>query len=150
MKPQINLWFLQTHNSTVYGSDNISKLLQRGTHISDGLKVFFCFYYQCTDPKSDAAKHSLFKVRRILQNLQRNSELYWFPARYLSTDEQTIGSQVRHKDKLCIMFKDAGDGLQADAIFVNVDTPTFSFITMMTYLIQNIMFVQPVRESFGH
>ena len=107
-------------------------------------------YDQCTDPISDAAKHFLFKVRRILQNLQRNSELYWYPARYLSTDEKTIGFKVRHKDKLCIMFKDAGDGLQADAIFVIVDTPTFSFITMMTYLTQNNMSVQPVRESFGH
>ena len=34
-------------------------------------------------------------------------------------------------------------------MFVIVDKRTLSFIAMMTYLTQNIIFVRPVRESFG-
>ena len=62
-------------------------------------------------PKSDAEKHSLFKVRRMLQNLQRKFELYWDPSRDLIIDEQIIGFHCIHKDKIRFTFKDAGDGL---------------------------------------
>ena len=67
-------------------------------------------------PKAYSAKHSLFNVRRMLQHLQRNFELQWDLARYLSINEQTIGFQGRHKDKLQIMFKDSGDVFQPDAV----------------------------------
>ena len=30
MEPQINFWFLRTHDSTIYGNDNVSKLFPRG------------------------------------------------------------------------------------------------------------------------
>ena len=58
----------------------------------------------------------LFKVRRMLQHLNINFELYWDPAQYLIIYEKTIGFQGRHKDKIRINFKDAGDGFQADAV----------------------------------
>ena len=32
MKPQINLWFLSTQDSTIYGNNNVSKLFPRGRH----------------------------------------------------------------------------------------------------------------------
>ena len=73
-------------------------------------------YDQHTDPKSDAAKHSLFKVRRMFQHLQINFELYWYPAQYLITNEKTIRFQGIHKDKLWITLKEAGDVCQADAV----------------------------------
>ena len=67
------------------------------------------------------------------QNVQRNFELYCEPAQYLSIDEQTIGFQVRNKDKLHITFKYAGDGFKDDNvcycgytyyfIYCNDDTP---------------------------
>ena len=76
---------------------------------------------QRTDPKYDAAKNSLFKVRKMLQHIQINFELYWYPERDLSIDEKTVGFQGRHKDKICITFKDAGDFSKL-MIFVNVAT----------------------------
>ena len=35
---------------------------------------------------------------------------------YISIDEQTIGFQGRHTDKIRVSYKDAGDGFQADTI----------------------------------
>ena len=110
MKPQINFWFLQTHNSTIYGNNNVSKLFPRVRHRWGEFKRFFCMYDPCTDPKYDAAKYSILKVCRMLQHLQRKFELYWYIARYLSINNQIIGFQAIHKDKLRIKFKDAGDG----------------------------------------
>ena len=52
----------------------------------------------------------------MLQHIRRNFELYWYPAQDFSIDEKTIGFQVRHKDKLQIIFKDSSDGFQADAV----------------------------------
>ena len=69
-----------------------------------------------TDLKYDAAKHSLFKVGRMLQHLQRIFELYYDPAQDLSIDKKTIGFQGRHEDNIHIMFKASGDGLQADDV----------------------------------
>ena len=116
MKPQINFWFLRTHDSTIYGNYNVSKFFPRGRRIWDEFNFFFCMHDPCTDPKSYAAKHSLFKVNRMLQHLQRKFELYWDPAHDLITNDQTIGFQGRHKDNIWITFKDACDGFQANAV----------------------------------
>ena len=105
-------------------------------------------YDPCTDPKSDAEKYSLFKIRRMLQHLQRNFELYWDPAQDLSIDEKTIGFQGRYKDKLRIKFKYAGDGFQADD--VRYHGYTYSFIYHNDDIPDSKKtFVRPVRESFG-
>ena len=80
------------------------------------LKHLFCMYDPSIDPKYDAAKKSIVMVHRMMQHLQINFELYQDPARDLSINEQTIGFQGRHKDKLQIMFKDSGDVFQPDAV----------------------------------
>ena len=116
MKPQINLRFLQTHDSTIYVNDNVSKFFPSGRRRWGEFKRFFYIYDPRTDPNYDAAKYSLFKVCGMLQHLQRNFELYWDPERYLSIGEQTIEFQGRHKDKLWITFKDASNSFKADAM----------------------------------
>ena len=85
-------------------------------------------YDPCKYPKSIATRHSLFKVHIMLQHFQRKFELYWYPVQYLRIDEKTIGFQGRHKDKLRIMFKDAGDGLQSDSVFDCGYTYSFAYI----------------------
>ena len=80
------------------------------------VQSFLCMYDPYTDLKSDAEKTFLFKVRSMLQHLQRNFELYWDPAWYLIIYEKTILFQVRHKDNIRIMFKGAGDCFQADTV----------------------------------
>ena len=70
-----------------------------------------------TDPKSIAAKHYyLFKVLRMLYNIHKHFQLYWYPVRDLIVDKKTIGFWGRHKDKIQITFKDADDGFQSDAV----------------------------------
>ena len=76
-KLHVNLWLLQTHNSTIYGNNNFSKLFPIGRRRWDWFNFFLHMYDPLTYPKSDALNHSLFNVRRILQHLQRNFELYW-------------------------------------------------------------------------
>ena len=116
MKPQINLWFLRTHDSTIYGNDNFSKFFPRGTRRWDDFKLFFCIDGTLTDTKYYAETNYFFNVRRMLQNLQRNFDLYWYPAWDLSTNEKTTGFQGRQNDKIQIRFKYAGDDFQYDDI----------------------------------
>ena len=116
MKLQINFWFLRNHDRTIYGNDNISKFFLSGRRRWDEFKRFFCMYDPHTDTKSDAAKYSLLRVCRILQPLQIKFELYWYSAQDLIIDKKNIGFQGRHKDKIHITSKDAGDGLQDDDV----------------------------------
>ena len=116
MKPQTSFWFLRTHNSTIYGNDNINKLFTKGRHIWDELIFFFCMYDPLTYPKYISAKHYLFKVRSMQQNFQRNFELYCDPARDLSIEDKTIGFQGRNKGTIRITFKYAGYVFQADSV----------------------------------
>ena len=117
MKPKINFCFLQTHNSTIYSNNNVSKFIPRGRRRWDKFKRFLCMYYPSTYTKSNTAKHSLFNVCRMLQHIQRNFELYWNPARDLSINEKTIGFQGRQKDKIWIRFQNEGDGFQSYSVF---------------------------------
>ena len=79
-------------------------------------------------------------MSRALKNLQINFELYWYLAQNFRINEKTIGFQGRHKDKLRITFKYAGVVSKLIMLLI-VDTRTLSFIAMMTYLTQNIIFV---------
>ena len=59
MNPQINFWFLQTHDSTIYGNNNVSKFFPRGRRIWHEFKRFLCMYDPLTEPKYYAEKFSL-------------------------------------------------------------------------------------------
>ena len=67
----------------------------------------------------------------MLQHFQRNFELYWDPARYLGADEQTIGFQGIHRDKLWTKFKYSGGDFQTDAVFDR--GYTYSYLTQTLY-----------------
>ena len=116
MKSQINLWLIWTCDITIYGNDNVSKFFLRGRCRWYEFKTFFYIYGPHTDTKSDAENNYLSKVHRMLNNLQRKFDFYWGPARDFITNEKIIGFQCRHKDKLWIVLKDAGDGFQADDV----------------------------------
>ena len=60
MKPQINFWFLRTHDSTTYGNNDVSMSFPRGRCIWDEFTQFFRMYDPCTNPKYIAAKYFLF------------------------------------------------------------------------------------------
>ena len=54
----------------------------------------------------------------------------WRMGRDISGDEQTLGFQGRHADKLQITYKAEGDGFQCDALCDSGYTWTFFFCNM--------------------
>ena len=66
--------------------------------------------------KEAAAKDPLFKIRSLLQWLNRQSMKMWVPGKNLSADEQTIAFKGNSSLKLRITYKKEGDGFQCDAI----------------------------------
>ena len=68
-----------------------------------------------------------YKVDPLLKHVQLVSMRAWRLGRDISGDEQTIGFQGRHADKLRIMYKAEGDGFQGDAICDSGYTWTFYF-----------------------
>ena len=59
---------------------------------------------------------STYKVNPILKHLQEISMKAWWLGHDISGDEQTIGLQGYHSDKLRITYKAEGDGFQCDAL----------------------------------
>ena len=56
----------------------------------------------------------------------------WRMGRDISGDEQTLGFQGQHADKLQITYKAEGDGFQCDALCDSGYTWTFFFCNMPT------------------
>ena len=89
-------------------------------------KAFFCVQ----DPSKispNRKERPMYKVDSILKHTQVVSMRAWRLGRDISGDEQTIGFQGKHEDKLRITYKDEGDGFQCDAICDSGFTWTFYF-----------------------
>ena len=110
MKSPINSWFFRTYDITIYGNNNFRKVFTRGRRRWDEFKMLFFIYNPQTYPKSDSTKNYLFKVRRMLQHLQRNFELHWYPASDFSINDKPLGFRVGTSISFGFMFKDAGAG----------------------------------------
>ena len=68
------------------------------------------------DAKKETAKNPLWKVQRLLDELNNNAAKMWIPGKWLSIDEQMLGFQGRSGIKLRILHKKEGDGFQCDAL----------------------------------
>ena len=89
-------------------------------------KSFFCIQ----DPKKVAPSRSArpnYKVDPLLRWIQEISMQAWELGVDISTDEQTIGFQGRHINKLRITYKNEGDGFHCDALCKCGFTYTFYF-----------------------
>ena len=60
--------------------------------------------------------HPNWKVDPVLKHAMEVCKEVMHMGKYISIDEQTIGFQGRHADKIRVTYKNAGDGFQADAI----------------------------------
>ena len=67
----------------------------------------------------------LWKIKKILDYMNVMCPEAWLLSEWISIDEQTIGFQGRHADKMRISYKREGDGFQCNAICD--DGYTFSF-----------------------
>ena len=77
------------------------------------------------DAKKETKKNPLWKVQRLLDELNENASTMWIPGKWLSIDEQTLGFQGRSGLKLRISYKKEGGRFQCDVVCD--DGYTFSF-----------------------
>jgi len=110
---------------------NSNSFLRRelGPNASRRLREWKCCF-ATQDPKlaiPSRKTHPNFKVDEYLRHLQRIFRYAWKPGRDVSGDEQTMGFQGRHTDKIRITYKKEGDGFQCDCICDDGYTFTFYF-----------------------
>jgi len=71
----------------------------------------------CRDsPKAQQRADPLWKVRVLIDHLNKQAKDMWVPGKSLAIDEQTIGFQGASGMKLRISYKRKGDGFQCDAV----------------------------------
>ena len=123
-KPDVKLWFEGTSREPLFGNDFVATRMDK--KLPDGRVIpgvrrwkhfrrFLCLYdFRIT--REAAAKDPLWKVRRLLKILLKQSMKMWVPGKHLSVDEQTIAFKGSSSMKLRISYKKEGDGFQCDAI----------------------------------
>jgi hypothetical protein len=131
-RPMFTMWF-EHHN--IFGNEFIAKAMNkqmaRGDQAIRGIRRwkhfrrFMCMFDFREDAKKETKKNPLWKVQRLLDELNENASTMWIPGKWLSIDEQTLGFQGRSELKLRISYKKEGDGFQCDAVCD--DGYTFSF-----------------------
>ena len=88
----------------------------------------FKAFFSLQDPMKPAPtrkEHPTYKVDSFLKHLQQVSMKAWRLGQNIPGDEQTIGFQGRHADKLRITYKAEGDGFQCNALADSGFTWTF-------------------------
>ena len=89
-----------------------------GTNAVRRLRQFKCFF-SCQDPLKavpDRKASPLFKILSVVKWIRKIGPMSWECGIDLSLDEQTMGFQGHHADKLRITYKKEGDGFQCDAL----------------------------------
>ena len=128
--PQVEMKFSSQASDPVQGNDLCFSMF--GCDAVRRHKQFKAFF-TVQDPAKispDRKQRPTYKVDPIIKHLQEVSMRAWRLGRDISGDEQTIGFQGRHADKLRITYKAEGDGFQCDAICDAGYTWTFFFRNM--------------------
>ena len=102
-----------------------------GSNASKQHKQFKAFFTVQDPIKTPPARKDrpTYKVDPLLKHVQLVSMRAWRLGRDISGDEQTIGFQRRHADKLRITYKAEGESFQCDVICDSGYTWTFYFRT---------------------
>ncbi|KAL7562479.1 hypothetical protein ACA910_005453 [Epithemia clementina (nom. ined.)] len=125
--PQINQKFQSQARNSVQGNDLCFRAFgANATRRHRHFKAFFCVQ----DPTKIAPSRKErpnYKVDPVLRHVQDVLMAAWRLGRDISGDEQTIGFQGKHANKLRITYKAEGDGFQCDALCNSGYTWTFYF-----------------------
>ena len=92
--------------------------LHMGPNATRRFKMFRAFF-SCQDPRAfppSKKTNPLFKVSPVVKWINEVGRLSVDLGKSISIDEQTVGFQGRHGDKLRISYKAEGDGFQCDVI----------------------------------
>jgi hypothetical protein len=125
--PRLEMKLQPQHIDPINGNDFIHRHM--GPNAIRRHKHFRAFF-ACQDPRIDPPcrkKAPLFKVRPLIKWLNYIGQSSVKLGMHASVDEQTIGFQGRHADKLRITYKAEGDGFQADCICENGFTYALHF-----------------------
>ena len=128
--PQVEMKFNSQETDPVQGNDLCYRVFGcDAVRRHKQFKAFFCVQ----DPMKVAPSRKerpTYKVDPFLIHVQERSMRAWRMGRDISGDEQTLGFQGRHADKLRITYKAEGDGFQCDALCDSGYTWTFFFRNM--------------------
>lgn len=135
-KPDFTMWFDSTQKHPLFGNDLIAPAMNKplrwggfipGVRRWKHFKRFMCVYDYRDCHKPEAKSNPLWKIQRLLNELNAQSQKMWVTGMHLSVDEQTLGFKGRSGMKLRISYKKEGDGFQCDAICDNGYTYSFFF-----------------------
>ena len=131
-RPMFTMWF---DHHYIIGNEFIAKAMNKQMESGERLiqviqcwkhfQWFMCVFNFREGEKKETKKNLLWKVQHLFDDLNEIASKMWIPGKWLSIDEQTLGSQGRCGLKLRISYKQEGDGFQCDAICD--DGYTFSF-----------------------
>jgi hypothetical protein len=125
--PRVEFKFKTQQQDPVQGNDFIagmfgSNSVRRLKHF----KAFFSVQNPLIQPPSRKTNPN-FKVDHFLTWIRTVGMTAWSLGETFSIDEQTIGFQGKHQDKLRITYKKEGDGFQCDALCQDGFTYSFYF-----------------------
>ena len=125
-KPQVETWFQPTSVQPLMGNDLISREMCKRNFATkttvSGLRRWKHFRRYLTfsnyqdNPKEKQKEDPLWKIRKLVDHLNKQCKDMWVPGKFLAIDEQTIGFQGASGMKLRISYKREGDGFQCDAV----------------------------------
>ena len=128
--PQVEMKFKSSVEDPINGNDFVHKAFGGMSGKSSRRHKHFKAFFACVDPLVPIPSrdtHPNWKVHPLLKQINSVSKKAVSMGRNLSCDEQTIGFQGKHKDKLKISFKNEGDGFMADALCSDGYTYNFHF-----------------------
>jgi Transposase IS4/SAP domain len=125
--PRVEMKFNPQSTDEVNGNDFVFRSF--GTNALRRHKHFKAFF-SIQDPRiivPDRSSKPNWKVEPLIKLMKLASQEAWEVGEVFSVDEQTIGFQGHHKDKLRITYKAEGDGFQCDALCEGGFTISFYF-----------------------
>ena len=136
-KPRIDYWFETAQAYPLFGNDLVSRLMTkevvvtgkriRGIRRWRHFRRFFTVADYRENPKEKQKTDPLWKVRMLIDELNKQSKDMWIPGKWVAIDEQTIGFQGASSMKLRISYKREGDGFQCNAVCDRGYTYSFWF-----------------------
>jgi len=114
-KPRIDYWFEMAQAYPLFGNDLISRLTTkevmvtgkriRGIRRWRHFRQFFTVADYRENPKEKQKTDPLWKVRMLIDKLNKQSKDMWIPGKWVAIDEQTISFQGASSMKLRISYK---------------------------------------------
>jgi hypothetical protein len=114
--PRVEMKFSSQQVDPVNGNDFICRSF--GPNAERRHRHFKAFFTM-VDPRDKEPcrkRQPNYKVDHLLNHMNVVNQSAWLLGEVISVDEQTIGFQGNHKDKLRITYKAEGDGFQCDAM----------------------------------